>query len=72
MKGFFGSGILAINSFKRERESIWCSDKRYAELGNGCAAERVCSLMGVQLNGCTAERVCSLHGCAALPRKDPR
>ncbi len=40
------------------------------DLGNGCSAERVCSLMGVQLNGCTAERVCRLHGCAALPRED--
>jgi hypothetical protein len=40
------------------------------DLGNGCTAERVCSLMGVQLNGCTAEKVCNLHGCAALPRKD--
>ena len=40
------------------------------DLGNGCAVERVCSLMSVKLNGCTTERVCSLHGCAALLRKD--
>ncbi len=40
------------------------------DLGNGCTAERVCILMGVQLNGCTSERVCNLHGCASLPRKD--
>ncbi len=42
------------------------------DLDNGCTAERVCNLMGVQLNGCIAERVCSLHGCAALPTRIPR
>jgi hypothetical protein len=40
-------------------------------LGNGFTAERVYSLMGVQLNGCIDERVCSLHGCASLPRRIP-
>lgn len=55
-----------------------CSQSGYVltravqDLGNGCTAERVCSLMGVQLNGCIAERVCSLHGCAALPTRIPR
>ena len=42
------------------------------DLGNGCTAERVCSLMGVQLNGCTSERECRLHGCVVFMGVKPR